>query len=357
MVVNKNDIDTVNGTTFSNFIPSKLELSLDCSFPKSKNLVNFTLHNCYCQSTATSTRVCLLCSIKKLKRWRKFNNNENMVGSDKYLESIKKRNRIPLPNVIPWEAGTNKFSSQSGSLPFGCYRNIVPNIYLPPHLTLDDKRNDELIIPYLTCPPLHPNSFLSSQKGCPPFGSFRKEICSVTYCDNKIKVEDLLSEDKKKNSSILPKIFIPPEESKNDTIFGKFRELEVKSHGNGGVKEMSKEDKLKCNSVIKKIDDPRDTVAEIDKKQFKSPLFQSFYKGDNNPDEKKRKADEYHNWMGGQLTIHSTYDTNNIKKSSNKSYYDKLMSEKDMTGDELYHNKAYNLKTDTDMINKKITSN
>lgn len=119
---------------------------------------------------------------------------------------------------------------------------------------------------------------------------------------------------------------------------------------------MSKEDKLKCNNVIKKIDDPRNTAAEIDKKNFKPPLFQSFYKGDNNPDEKKRKADEYYKWMGGQLTIHSTYDINNIKKSSNKSYYDKLMSEKDMTGNELYHNKAYNYKLEADMVNKNITS-
>uniref|UniRef100_A0A0N5B8X9 Uncharacterized protein n=1 Tax=Strongyloides papillosus TaxID=174720 RepID=A0A0N5B8X9_STREA len=358
MVVNKIDADRENDeTTSSKFIPSKLELYLsnnNNNLSKSQNLVNFSLYHCSCQSTATSTKVCLLCSIKNLKRWRRsFSCKENMVGYDRYLGDVKKRNRIPLPNVIPWEAGTNKFPTQSGTSHFGCYRNIVPNIYTPPHLTDDEKRNNELIIPYLTCPPLHPNSaLLASQQGCPPFGSFRKEICSVTYNEGKVKVENLLPEQKKQNSCVLPRMFIPPFEGKNDTVMGKFREVEIKPEGDGGVKEMSREDKLKCNSIIKKIDDPSNTIAEMDKKRFKPPLFGSFYKGDNNPDEKARRAADYYHWMGGQLTVHETFDTNNMKKSSNKSYFDKLMSEKDMTADELYYNNLYKL--DTDMVNKKL---
>uniref|UniRef100_A0A0N4ZQ54 Uncharacterized protein n=1 Tax=Parastrongyloides trichosuri TaxID=131310 RepID=A0A0N4ZQ54_PARTI len=354
-MVDKIEIDTLNEevTSTTKIEPSKLELLLSNSC-KNKNLVNFSLQHCYCHSSSNySTRNCLLCSIKKLKRFNKSKNiidKENMY--DKYLGNIVNKKKIQLPNVIPWESGTNKFPSQVGSSPFGCYRNIVPNIYTPPHLTQDEDKNYELVIPYMTCPPLHPNSQLSSQQGCQPFGSFRNEICSVTYRENKIKMDNLVPETKKEGLSVIPKILIPPIEGKNETIFGKFRDTEVKTINNGSINEMSEKDKLKCNSIIRKIDDLSNTIAERDKKLFKPPTFGSLSKGDNDPQEKERKAEEYRKWMGGQWSIHTTFNKDNLKKSNNNSYYEKLMSERNMTAEELYYNNLYKL--DTDMVNQKL---
>uniref|UniRef100_A0AC35TK04 Uncharacterized protein n=1 Tax=Rhabditophanes sp. KR3021 TaxID=114890 RepID=A0AC35TK04_9BILA len=244
---------------------------------------------------------------------------------DKRKHVLPKK-RILLPNVIPWESGSNKFASLKGTLPFGGYRSIVPNIITPPYF----KESEETSIPFLTCPPLKAN--IASQKGQRPFGSFRNEICCVTVGKDKKRVEDCMP-NKVKNMAVLPKMRIPNKEAKRDEIFGHFRGQKLEVFGGP---QLTEDNAKICDNTLPKFHDVQNTRAAEFKKNAQAPLFQSFV---SDPKTEQQLSEQYRAWMGGQLTIKSDRPVN-MKKSSNLSFFDKLMSEKDMSATELYYSKV-----------------
>ncbi|VDO55853.1 unnamed protein product [Onchocerca flexuosa] len=127
-------------------------------------------------------------------------------------------------------------------------------------------------------------------------------------------------------------------DAKNDQLFGKHRDavMEVK-----GGRQFSQKELDASRAAIPKFQDPRETAAA---KAQKASVISIFTRCNGLVENKqtetgnaKRNEDNvldsnYMAWIGGQLTLQSESNPNDLQKSHDiisKSYFDRVMSEKE----------------------------
>uniref|UniRef100_A0A8R1XW23 Uncharacterized protein n=1 Tax=Onchocerca volvulus TaxID=6282 RepID=A0A8R1XW23_ONCVO len=244
-------------------------------------------------------------------------------------KEVKHRRKIILPCVIPWEYGSNKYASQKGTGGFGTIRNATTTIKSSKQLS----ESNDGVVPWMNCPQLRDKE-LASQAGLTPFGGIREHV---------IKVQDKEGEKKKdinkivgdQTSESILKIWSQANpEAKNDQLFGKHRDaiMEVK-----GGRQFSQKELDASRAAIPKFQDPRGTAAAKAQKAsitHCNGLVKNKQEETGNP---RRNEDNvldssYMAWIGGQLTLQSESNPADLQNSHDvisKSYFDRVMSEKE----------------------------
>uniref|UniRef100_A0AC34QPL6 Uncharacterized protein n=1 Tax=Panagrolaimus sp. JU765 TaxID=591449 RepID=A0AC34QPL6_9BILA len=252
-------------------------------------------------------------------------------------QEMRHRRKILLPCVIPWEYGSNKYASQKGLGGFGKIRNTTLKVESS-NLTADGNNGE---VPFHSCPTLHEKG--ATQAGERPFGSFRGHLILVKDHDETKKINDLLV-DPKATERVLKLWSRANPEAKNDELYGKRRNNISESVGG---RRFTQDELNKSRGSIPRFQNVKETSAAKDAKVGDAlvtgyqPRRQvtTAINGLDWSEQDQLDSNRYMAWLGGQLTLQSQSKTGGFQKPRdvvNKSYYDRVMSEKDLTAEQLF---------------------
>ncbi|CAD5229584.1 unnamed protein product [Bursaphelenchus okinawaensis] len=258
----------------------------------------------------------------------------------KQLEERQSKGRdIVLPNVIPWEYGSNKYASQKGNGGFGTIRKNVPEIVCTRELTNSHNGN----VPFHLCPPL--KKTYASQAGQARFGAFREQVLWVKeHNDEEKKVPRDILYDWKATERSMPLLAKSNPNAKNDSI-GKLRENI--SRPVGGL-QMGYKDMVKCLAAVPRFQCMDNVQAVKDAKENNGEKMAGGLHhnrqivteivGLNRTEQDQLNSNRYMAWLGGQLTLQSQARTggfNKVRDVTNQTYYDKLLPDEGLSQQEL----------------------
>ncbi|CAD6189161.1 unnamed protein product [Caenorhabditis auriculariae] len=240
-------------------------------------------------------------------------------------KEVQHKRKIVLPNVIPWEYGSNKYATQKGSGGFGTIRNAKLNI----KSSKDLSESNDGVVPQLNCPPMH-HTYASQSKST-SFGAMREQVTKVvdTNGDSKVLISKIV--DDKMTETMLKKWNQPNREATNSEI-GRRRNALTETVGGH---RMKREDTMKCLAAIPRFQDPRMTIAHLDKTNGSSyqPGLQRNRQATTNVEGLNRDISDqldtnrYMAWLGGQLTLQSQSKTGGFNKTRDvvsQNYYNKV---------------------------------
>ena len=193
------------------------------------------------------------------------------------------------------------------------------------------------------CPTIHEKG--ATQAGQTPFGSFREHVTKVQEHNDeeKKKINEMLV-DPKATERVLKLWSKPNPEAKNDELYGKRRNNISESVGG---RRFTHEELIKSRGALPRFQNIQETSAAKDAKFSESHLagYQArrqattVINGLDWTEQNQLDSNRYMAWLGGQLTLQSQSQTGGFQKPRdvvNTSYYARLMSEKDLTAEQLY---------------------
>ncbi|CAD5234221.1 unnamed protein product [Bursaphelenchus xylophilus] len=254
-------------------------------------------------------------------------------------ERQNKAREIVLPNVIPWEYGSNKYASQTGSGGFGNIRKNVPEIICTRELTNSHNGN----VPFHLCPPL--KKAYASQAGQTPFGGFREQVLWVReHNDEEKKVPRDILTDWKATERSMPLLAKSNPNAKNDSI-GKIRENV--SRPVGGL-QMGYKDMIKCLATVPRFQcmDQISSIRDANENNGEKMVGGLHHHrqivteivGLNRTEQDQLDSNRYMAWLGGQLTLQSQARTggfNKVRDVNNQTYYDHVLPDDRLSRQEL----------------------
>ncbi|KAI1709155.1 CaLponIn-liKe protein [Ditylenchus destructor] len=238
-----------------------------------------------------------------------------------------RRISVVLPNVIPWEHGSNKYACQKGMGGFGTFRREIPKIHTSKQLS----ESNDGVVPWHACPSL--KSKIATQSGTVPFGSHRTNVTHVKEHENeKMKrIHDIIV-DPGVSDSIL-KIWAKPnkEAGKSPSLYGQRRQTMVESTGG---RRFTPEEIQKSRASVPRFQCFQESntareakTCENGRRQVITPV-----KGLDLSEQHKLDSNRYMAWLGGQVTLQSQSRTGGFNKTRDvvsPSYYAKLMNERE----------------------------
>uniref|UniRef100_A0A183BMU8 Cilia- and flagella-associated protein 251-like n=1 Tax=Globodera pallida TaxID=36090 RepID=A0A183BMU8_GLOPA len=236
-----------------------------------------------------------------------------------------RRKMVLQEPCIPWEYGSNQFSSQKGSCAFGSIRNSTLKVHSSRELFPGDP----------TALPRWSRGTGNSQAGQTPFGMIREQVTRMVEHEgeDKKRCQELL-QDPKQTERILKLWTRPNPEAKNSRLFGSKRPEKMVSIGG---REWSRHELMLSRAALPRLACVNETSAARDGREAIRVVAAGnrqatmHIAGLDRTERDQLESNKCMSWLGGQLILQTQSGTGGFQTPRDvvsTSYYDRIKGEK-----------------------------
>uniref|UniRef100_A0A914H604 Chromo domain-containing protein n=1 Tax=Globodera rostochiensis TaxID=31243 RepID=A0A914H604_GLORO len=236
-----------------------------------------------------------------------------------------RRKMVLQEPCIPWEYGSNQFSSQKGSCAFGSIRNSTLKVHSSRELFPGDP----------TALPRWSRGTGNSQAGQTPFGMIREQVTRMVEHEgeDKKRCQELL-QDPKQTERILKLWARSNPEAKNSRLFGSKRPEKMVSIGG---REWSRHELMLSRAALPRLACVNETSAARDGREAIRVVAAGnrqatmHIAGLDRTERDQLESNKCMSWLGGQLILQTQSGTGGFQTPRDvvsTSYYDRINGEK-----------------------------
>ncbi|KAL3122890.1 hypothetical protein niasHT_010290 [Heterodera trifolii] len=237
-----------------------------------------------------------------------------------------RRKMVTQEPCIPWEYGSNKFSSQKGAGAFGSIRNATLKVHSSKELFPGDP----------TALPRWSRGTGNSQSGQTPFGMIREQVTRMVEHEGegKKRCQELL-QDPKQTERILKLWTQSNPEAKSARLFGSKRPEKMVSIGG---REWSRHELILSRAALPRLACVNETSAARDGREAIRVVAAGTRQATMNiagldrTERDQMESNKCMSWLGGQLILQTQSGTGGFQTPRDvvsTSYYDRIRGERE----------------------------